>query len=442
MRRSLALLLTFIAVACGATGRAAETPPAGHSAAMAVYARGIAAFRVGDFAAARSDFIHARELGIESSQLDYSLGAACYRLGRYGEAAIEFRKLLSDPHLAALAHYNLGLIALQRSDYEAARRQFQASYDGASEVTLKRLATAELARLPPPTALAWFGYVALGAGYDDDIAPSSTSALIPPSQAGSPLVSLLAGGAGQLSGIYANGLRLSGSFYHIGYPRFSQLDETFASVAPEYRYSSGSWTSALAVTGNDAILGGSAFEHSFGLRFGETWHVAGRHALAGGYEYEHVAGEGAYGYLTGRRQAVFAEYRFVSGALQAAAGYQHETNRRNDLTTSTEFFSASPTNDTVYGRLRLPLTDKLRGRLSASYEVSRYGSPDILQDGNTTLSITRDDDQYLVSVGMDYGFAPNWTLGFDIRYFDDASNIPLYSYRSRRLTLSLEYLSM
>lgn len=443
MRRSLVLLFTTIAIACSSMSWAAEAPAKEAGAAAAVYARGVAAFRAGDFEAARADFLHARELGYTGKQLAYSLGAACYRLGRYDEAALEFRRLLSDPELAALAHYNLGLTALKQSQREAARRQFQAGYDEASEPALRQLAAGELARLAEPQAApGWFGYADLGAGYDDDVAPAPVSNLVPPSQEGSPFVSLLAGVAGQLSGSYANGARLSATFYRANYPRLSQFDETFVSAAPEYRYSSGPWTSALSLSGNDAILGGAAFEHSWGLRFEETRQIRGDDALAGGYEYEHVSGDGGYGYLTGRREALFAEDRFSSDVLQFVAGYRHETNHRGDLTTGAQFFSASPTNDTVYGNLKVPLTDRLKVRLAAGYEKSRYGGPDVLQDGNTLLSITRDDDQYLASAGIDYGLAPDWTLRVEFRYLDNASNIPLYSYRSNRLTLSLEYLFM
>ena len=95
-------LLVCAALRCA--GAAAQDAPA--------FERGIAAFQSGDYAAALQSFLEAQRAGLDTAGLHYNLGATYYRLQRYPEAEREFQALARDPAWAALAGYNLGLIAL------------------------------------------------------------------------------------------------------------------------------------------------------------------------------------------------------------------------------------------------------------------------------------------------------------------------------------------
>src|SRR5690242_4341581 len=164
MRRRLAFLMAGLSCLVHIDAQAQGQAPEGASRAEVVYAAGVAAFQSGDYAAARADFLAARDAGYETAALEYSLGATCYQLGLYEDARREFTRLLSDPHIAPLAHYNLGRIAVRQGDFDTARDEFLAAYSQTTTPEIQPLAAAELAQLPPPAPARWYGYADLSAG--------------------------------------------------------------------------------------------------------------------------------------------------------------------------------------------------------------------------------------------------------------------------------------
>lgn len=434
-RRPLFLLLGLTALLSCARSYAAGN-------AEAVYAEGVAAFRTGDYTHALDDFLQARAAGYRGVQLDYSLGAAYYRLGRYAQAKYEFEKLLNVPALAALVHYNLGLIAAAQGNPDMARQEYQNAYAAATQPDIRRLAAAQLARLPPLSAppLHWFGYANLSTGYDDNVALAPQSGVALPSRQGSSLMSVLAGGSAQLTGTYANGLQVSGSYYGTDYQRLSQYDETMLSLGSQYSHSSGAWSTRAGVTGSEVTLGGAAFETLDTVQVAGGKQIATGNHLTIGYQYQHVSGDQSFDYLSGWQQQVFVQDEITASGYTATLGYQHETNRRNDLTLGAEFLSASPTRNRLYARLELHATDSLDWDLGFTYERSLYGKPDVLVNGNTTATIGRSDTLYIGRLAAKYQLAKRWDFKAEYRYLRNASNVDIYAYQSNRYTLAIEYL--
>ena len=440
MGRPLALLIAVASclVHTGAHAQGQATPDP--SRAELSYAAGVAAFQEGDYAAARRDFLESRAEGYEGAQLDYSLGATCYQLGLYEEAKHEFARLLGDPRIAPLAHYDLGRIALRQGDMDTARDEFLAADSTAAAPEIRQLAAAELARLPPPDAERWYGYADLATGYDDDVAPLPLANLEPPEKRGSAFVSLLAGGGGQLTGSHDDGWQVQGSAYRTDYSRLSSHDETLLVVGPGYRHAGGDWKTSFDLLGSHVILGQATLEDSLSGRVAALRDLGAADALEMGYDYERVSGGDGFGYLTGGRQALFVEDRFTGDTAQALLGYQHESNRRDDLTAGDDFFSASPLRNRLYGELTLKYAHAVSLRIAASYENSLYGKPDVVSEGTRLIVATRDDALYTGTLGGSYGFTPQWSLLLEIRYLKNASNDPVYRYQSRRLTLTLQHI--
>ncbi|MDE2196856.1 MAG: tetratricopeptide repeat protein [Gammaproteobacteria bacterium] len=433
-------MLVLTALLLCARSYAATEPAAGNG--ETAYAEGVAAFQAGDYTRALDAFLRARAAGYQGVRLDYSLGATYYRLGRYAPAKREFESLLHARGLAALCHYNLGLIAVAQGDRSTALREFQSAYAGASQPDIKRLAAAEIARLTPSTSrpARWFGFANLSAGYDDNVAFAPQSGLALPSRQGSTLMTVLAGGAGQLTGSYANGIQLSGSYYGTDYQRLSQYNETMLTLGSQYRYVSDPWSARVGVSGSDVSLGGAGFETLGSLQLEAKKTLAGGNRLAAGYQYQHVSGDRSFDYLSGWQQQAFIEDEITAPGYEATFGYQHEINRRNDLTLGTEFLSASPTRNRLYAQLKLRSTDLLSWEMGMTYEKSSYGKPDILVSGNTTTTIGRSDALYIGRIGAGYKLAKWWNLKAEYRYLKNASNVGTYSYQSNRYSLSLEYL--
>lgn len=438
MRRPLAFLIAALSCLAYIDCRADEAQAS--SRAELAYAAGVAAFQSGDYTTARADFLEARAEGYETAGLDYSLGATCYQLGLYEEAQQEFRRLLKDPQIAPLAHYDLGRIAVRRGELDTARDEFLAADSDAAAPEIRQLAAAELAQLPASAAERWYAYADRSVGYDDDVAPLPLVDLEQPERQGSPFISLLVGGGGQLSGTQDDGWRLQGSLYRAHYTRLSSHDETLLLAGPGYRHAADGWATTFDLRGSDLILGHATLQDSVSARVEELRDLSPTDTLGAGFEYERVTGGGDFTYLTGGRQAFFLEDRFTGDAVQALLGFQHESNHRDDLTAGGDFFSASPLRNRVYGELTYRCTDALSLRAAASYEKSTYSKPDVVSDGVSFFAMTRHDGLYTGSIGGSYELTQKWSLLLDIRYLKNDSNDPFYSYQSHRLTLTLQRL--
>src|SRR5258708_10222243 len=112
--------------------------------------QGIQAFHAGDYPAALQSFLDAQRAGLDTPGLHYNLGATYYRLDRYAEAEHEFQVLVRDPGWAALAHYNLGLIAQRMGRPQQAIEHFEQAHRTTSDLNLRTLPATALERLRAP----------------------------------------------------------------------------------------------------------------------------------------------------------------------------------------------------------------------------------------------------------------------------------------------------
>ena len=78
----------------------------------------------------------------------FNIGVCAYKLGRWSRAEAAFREVARTPEMAALAHYNLGLVALGAGKSDEAARWFAQVERETTDERLKSLATARLAQLP------------------------------------------------------------------------------------------------------------------------------------------------------------------------------------------------------------------------------------------------------------------------------------------------------
>ena len=107
----------------------------------------------------------------------YNIGVAAYRSGDFARAESAFREVARTPAMAALAHYNLGLVALKRDDERCGARLVRArgtrdlrrAAGGARGAAARRLAGRA------PATASWSMYARGGVGYDDNVALRSES---------------------------------------------------------------------------------------------------------------------------------------------------------------------------------------------------------------------------------------------------------------------------
>ncbi|HET9865110.1 MAG TPA: tetratricopeptide repeat protein [Steroidobacteraceae bacterium] len=296
-RGSLSRLATGCAIAILALS-AGTRAGAASGEALARFSEAKAAFEAGEFSKARALFELAAEAGLEGPAVQYNIGSAAYRGGNLPRAEQAFREVARTPAMAAMAYYNLGLVALERRDEREARDWFERSLQLASpEGNLKALASSRLAELPEARAPgAWSYYTRAGIGYDDNVALRSAS-----------LDTAASGDSDEYGELifatsYSNGpwrFDTGGSIL-----QYASLDEFsqngyFLGAARGFR--SEAWYFEAGAFGSQSSLGGDVYERSVaaGVRATRAFYGGSRlHAQLRGTS---VRGKGDFSGLTGER---------------------------------------------------------------------------------------------------------------------------------------------
>jgi tetratricopeptide (TPR) repeat protein len=425
-------------VVCAAQVHAQAAP----SRASAAMQAGIGEFRTGAFAQALRDFLDARRDGLDTPVLHYNLGATYYKLGRDKEAAAEFTSLLPDPKFGEFARYNLGLIARRTGRKSEAREYFSAVASDGRNSHLQALARAELHERPAGFSAwhkpAWQGLLEVGGGYDDNVALVSRSALLTPSGGGSPAISALASGGGQLTGNRNRGLRLVGSLYDTQYPNRSAFDLLIARAGPEYRFAVASWRIQTGGYATHIRLGSNELE-TLGVL-----NLRGEHALGSGrlrldYTVERIGGGARYGYLTGWQSRYGVRTSWSPGPFLITLGYGLTRNRRQDLAFGNQFSSVSPTRNQVDADLRWNTTLRTALYVRGTYWRSRYADPNVFLQGGALVTQRRIDDGHDAEVGLLYRLSSNARITAEYGFRRNDSNIARYAYSSNRYMLKFQY---
>ncbi len=137
-------------------------------AAQAAFEQANTAFRNDDYAGALAGYNEALNLGKDSARLFYNMGLAHYHLGQYPQARWAYTEAAKDSRVAALAYYQLGVLANREGDKASAERWFQRSRAEADSPRLRRLSVQALETIgaAPPRFESRF---ALGFGYDSNV---------------------------------------------------------------------------------------------------------------------------------------------------------------------------------------------------------------------------------------------------------------------------------
>ena len=108
---------------------------------------GVVASKKGDYSTAVKAFESALAGGIDTPVLYYNLGVSYYRLEKYKESRNAFLKLTDDKKMAAIAAYNLGLVAAKQSNDKLAKQYFQQVIKSTTDKTLITLSETAIKRL-------------------------------------------------------------------------------------------------------------------------------------------------------------------------------------------------------------------------------------------------------------------------------------------------------
>jgi len=103
-------------------------------------------FRSKAYDAALARYHEAEKAGLSSPLLDYNIGLACYRLGKYDDAVAYLQRAYGDDGLASLAAYNLGLVERAAGHADEAARWFDVAATRGAGTPLEKLARQSLAQ--------------------------------------------------------------------------------------------------------------------------------------------------------------------------------------------------------------------------------------------------------------------------------------------------------
>jgi hypothetical protein len=241
---------------------------------------------------------------MEGPAIHYNIGAAAYLGGDLPRAERAFREVARTPSMAALAHYNLGLVALRRRDEREARDWFEQTTQDIPDERLAALALQRLAELPESRAPNfWSYYLRSGAGYDDNISLRSGS--IESSATGD------ADTYGELvfGGSYSFGAwRIDTAAAMIEYIDLDEFSQTAYSLGGARGFSLSNWYFELGAYGSQLALGGDAFEQNLALGALATRTFYGGSRLSAQIRATSVEGKGLFPGLTGNRQELGLYY--------------------------------------------------------------------------------------------------------------------------------------
>jgi hypothetical protein len=328
-------VLVAIAALASLTGLA--TPRAcaiSNAESLAAFAEAQAAFEAEDYSRARALFERAAAYGMDGPAIHYNIGAASYLGGDLPRAEQEFREVANTPTMAALAYYNLGLVAVERRDPRDAREWFERAAQESASSRLTELASRRLAELPERRAPgSWNYYTRGGIGYDDNVALRSSS-----------IESTASGDAdsyGELlfAGSYSLGAwRIDTAATALQYMKQDDYSQSSISLGVARGFRWENWYFEAGAFGAQLTLGGDVFERDLGGGVQATRAFHGGSRLRAQARAASVRGEGEFEGLTGRRTELGLYYDKSWHAWNFGAHTRAELNDSADPLFETRWF--------------------------------------------------------------------------------------------------------
>jgi hypothetical protein len=413
--------------------------------AQQAMATGIEQFQQGDYPAARQQFEAARELGHDSPALTYNLAVTYYKTGDYPAAEALFLQLLQGPN-QALAHYNLGLVALADGRTAEAERWFQESARQEAPETIRELAQRQLAKLAEDApsdsssmkSIAQ-GYLATGLGYDSNVAGVPDDS---PSDRGSFFAELVA--AGTLSQPVSEHWRVvwDGVIYGQDYTR-GRADDTSvvqARAAGVRRFDQ--WELGLRAGASRAWLGNDELETLVGLSlFGRSGVCPLSDWLSGcswSVSADQVNGGPDYAAYDGQWYQFEVRAEQNVDWLLVEAFYRWQRNHRKDFQQDEFFASVSPVHHELGVEAIYPVGPALSVGAEVAVRHSRYEDPHQWLEQGTLATQRRRDVRREFGLMAEYAISRQWLVRNQWLFRDQNSRIDRYDYRRHTYTVSLE----
>jgi tetratricopeptide (TPR) repeat protein len=300
-----AVRIAFVILFCFAllaSARAGNYTPE----ALTRFSEARAAFEAEDYSRARALYEQARAAGMEGPAIHYNIGASAYLAGNLPRAESAFREVARTPSMAALAYYNLGIVAQDRNDEREARQWFERAAQESPNERLRVLASQRLAELPEARAPGTWAYYSRGGDAD------SYAELI-------------------FAGSYSFGAwRVDTGAAMLEYLDLEEYSQSVFSLGAARGFRSDNWYFELGAFGSRLSLGGEAYEQDLGAGVQAVRTFFGGSRIRALLRATSVAGKDAFVGLTGDRAELGLYYEKVWRAWSFGAHTRAELNESED----------------------------------------------------------------------------------------------------------------
>lgn len=402
-----------------------ETIPASSS-----FQAGQKTFADGDYEQALALFKQARRAGLAKPALFYNIGVCAYKLGLYEEASKAFHQTATFPKMAALAYYNLAVVAEKQGDLAAALSWLQkvsSVADKDKDEKLILLAQTALSRIHGKQELAdkWLRYVALGFGYDDNVAMEENEDLEATSDEGDSFTDVFAFFRSPLLGeATSQGPFLQGSLSFRDYSDLQEYDVGSLRLDGRYRQNAGDFKIEAGIGYSYVLWDDSGYCQGpvFSLQSKRPLSDASSWQLRYEARYLDMLSSD-YDYQQGWQHRATGEFITRADGYRLLLAYTLEENSRHDD-------ESSPRRHLMSANLEIYPMDRLSIRLMASYRDSFYD-----QSG----SEDRNEDRYETSLMFNYTLSAKWEVRGNYSHTVNISSSPLYDFRRNITTIALGY---
>ena len=392
---------------------------------VSVWDEGLAAYQRNDYTAALTAFRAARDAGQTGPAVHYNIAVCEFELGDYDAARRTFEHLETQyPRMRALANYNLGLVAVEQSELGQARRHFLAAYRGSTDdETLRVLAATMLRKIQAPdtdgSASRWSGAFGARAAYDDNIVLRAESGIPVNTATDSSLLDAFGSVRALIPRIDA--MSLEASFYAVSYLDNDDLDQTAMRLGLGYDWGDQSWQGRVVLSFGHSTFGGSSYEDFTSIDGVVSRALSDSASIRLRYQYRNIeASDIAFAAIDGSQNRFELGYRWRGSITRFDATYQLEENDRSDA-------GVSASRNRIRLRFRSDLNDEWHYELGAEYLASRYSK----------LQPTRAEDLVTLSTGLGRRLNNGWGILGEVRYSDNASSDPVYSYDRSQVGIAI-----
>jgi hypothetical protein len=323
--------------------------------------------------------------------------------------------------MAALAYYNLGLVAQQRGDSETAAKWFVRTDRETTDDRLRSLALAQLAAIPAPPPRNWAGYGLVGAGYDDNVAFVSDSEVLGFSGIADSFVEMQFA----LSAPLAQAWQFDTGIALVDYRDLDQFDHLSVQGGARYRLSEQSvsryaWRNEIALQLAYSTLDAESFENRRMLVLQTSRDLASLWRLAARYRFSDIDGMNDYAGVGGKRHELGARMGRAAGPWHLGFAYELETSDHDDE-------SLSATRHQLGMDIERALGNVWRLTADATLRYSEYDEAD---QGEEALAD--------FSIAVTRLWNERWRLVMRYSRADNEADLADFDYSRNRISASIE----